>query len=804
MRRSHLLFALLLTLIASAAFAADQGRITGRVTKAEGGAVGGVVVVLNETGDAVLTDSNGSYAFEHLPPGTYSLSYTAGDNGESETGVTVNAGQTTRVNKSVDWVLSMAETITVFAASRKTERLVEAPASVTVIGEEQIATIAASGQLPKLVENAPGVDFSQSGIYDINFNARGFNSSLNRRILTLIDGRDPAIPFLGAQEWAAVSFPMDELSSVELVRGPGSALYGPNAYNGVLNMTTKQPRFSQGGKLTITAGELGTGRADARFAGALGNDTFYRVLGGYMESEDFTRSRTPTSPIEYSVPCTATLRANCLPREAIPLKTDEREIAYGGLRLDKYWQSLAFTVEGGIASIDGPVFQTGLGRAQVTDVTRPWARVNLNHTHWNVLAYYDGRESNDQFLLSSGANTFEDSYNARAEIQGNYGFMDDKVVLIGGGSYTEQSVDTANPQGVQTLMDRKHTEDQQSLFGQVTWNVGERLKLVGAARWDDSSLHDSQFSPKGSAVFSISPNQTLRATYNEAFQVPNYSEFFLAAPAGQPLNLAALETALRPVIGNVQLGFGSVPLLARGNANLEVEEITSYEIGYSVIAGGKAYVTIDYYQNELQNFVTDLLPGANPAFAPYAPPSSLSPQQAAVVLGALRGALPASIFAGFTNLANGNPAVVLSYANAGEVDTEGFEIAMNYYVSNRWIIDANYNWFEFEVKKGTTRPGDVLIPNAPGHKYNLGVSYRGSRFGASAHYRWVDDFPWATGIFIGDVPSYGVMNMTADYRINDMLAIGVNASNVFDHDHRESFGGDIIGSRALGWVSLTW
>ena len=457
MRRSHLLFALLLTLIASAAFAADQGRITGRVTKAEGGAVGGVVVVLNETGDAVLTDSNGSYAFEHLPPGTYSLSYTAGDNGESETGVTVNAGQTTRVNKSVDWVLSMAETITVFAASRKTERLVEAPASVTVIGEEQIATIAASGQLPKLVENAPGVDFSQSGIYDINFNARGFNSSLNRRILTLIDGRDPAIPFLGAQEWAAVSFPMDELSSVELVRGPGSALYGPNAYNGVLNMTTKQPRFSQGGKLTITAGELGTGRADARFAGALGNDTFYRVLGGYMESEDFTRSRTPTSPIEYSVPCTATLRANCLPREAIPLKTDEREIAYGGLRLDKYWQSLAFTVEGGIASIDGPVFQTGLGRAQVTDVTRPWARVNLNHTHWNVLAYYDGRESNDQFLLSSGANTFEDSYNARAEIQGNYGFMDDKVVLIGGGSYTEQSVDTANPQGVQTLMDRKHT-----------------------------------------------------------------------------------------------------------------------------------------------------------------------------------------------------------------------------------------------------------------------------------------------------------------------------------------------------------
>ena len=68
---------------------------------------------------------------------------------------------------------------------------------------------------------------------------RGFNSSLNRRILTLIDGRDPSVPFLGSQEWAAVSFPMDELATVELVRGPGSALYGANAFSGVLNMTTR-------------------------------------------------------------------------------------------------------------------------------------------------------------------------------------------------------------------------------------------------------------------------------------------------------------------------------------------------------------------------------------------------------------------------------------------------------------------------------------------------------------------------------------------------------------------------------------
>ena len=75
--------------------------------------------------------------------------------------------------------------------------------------EEQIEAAAPSGQAPRIIESAPGVDFTQSGLYDFNFNARGFNSSLNRRILTLVDGRDPSVPFLGAQEWAALSFPMD-------------------------------------------------------------------------------------------------------------------------------------------------------------------------------------------------------------------------------------------------------------------------------------------------------------------------------------------------------------------------------------------------------------------------------------------------------------------------------------------------------------------------------------------------------------------------------------------------------------------
>ncbi|HEX6160068.1 MAG TPA: TonB-dependent receptor plug domain-containing protein, partial [Thermoanaerobaculia bacterium] len=288
-RRSFLSLILgcLLLLSATSLFAAD-GRIVGRITRADGSGIGGVIVSVPDTGRAVLTDSSGEFTIS-VAPGTYALQFVAGEQVASEN-VTVTSGTTTRVDKQVDWNLSIAETITVYSASRRTERVVEAPAAVTVVPQEEIEAVAASGQAPRLVESAPGVDFTQSGLYDTNFNARGFNSSLNRRILTLIDGRDPAVAFLGSQEWAALSFPIDEMASVELIRGPGSALYGANAFSGVLNMTTKQPRLHQGGRLLVSGGDLNTRRADIRHAGGFGNELYYRVVGGYQHSDDFARS----------------------------------------------------------------------------------------------------------------------------------------------------------------------------------------------------------------------------------------------------------------------------------------------------------------------------------------------------------------------------------------------------------------------------------------------------------------------------------------------------------------------------------
>lgn len=791
----------ILTLLAAPLFAAN-GRIAGRITRSDGSGIGGVIVQVVELSRAIVTEPDGSFSMD-VPEGTYSLQFVAGDQAATETNVRVTGGQTTTLNKEVDWRLSVAETITVYSASRRTERVVEAPAAVTVMAQEEIEAVAASGQAPRIIENAPGVDFTQSGLYDTNFNARGFNSSLNRRILTLIDGRDPAIAFLGAQEWAAVSFPLDEMQSVELIRGPGSALYGANAFSGVLNMTTRMPKDNPGGRLLLTGGDLDTRRADFRHAGGLGGEWYYRLVGGYQQSGDFARSRNVT--VEYTVPCASASQINCLRREARPLAMEEVNVKFGGLRFDKHFaNSNVFTVEGGYATLEGPVFQTGIGRVQVTDVERPWARVNYNMPHWNIGAYYDARKAENQIALASGAGLYEDSHNAHAELQTNWDFMGGRTRVVGGVAWNNQQVDTANPQGFHTLMAEAKDETQQSVFGQVDFDVTDRLKLVGAARWDDSTLHEAQFSPKAAVVFSVNTNHTVRYGYNRAFQRPNYSELFLTAPAGAPVPLAALAGAnpqsapLAPVL--TQLGFGSLPILARGNENLDVEKVQSHELGYAGIFGGKVFVTFDVYQSNMTDFVTDLLPGVNPAFGAYQIPTALPAAVRAgldafftAALGANRGGL---------TTVNGAPALVFSYANAGEVDTRGAELAVNYYIGRNVVLDANYSHFDFEVKD--QRQGDRLLPNAPESKFNLGLAWRGPRFDARVAYRWVEEFDWAAGVFVGTIPQYDVVNLAASYNINDRFRFGVDISNLFDDEHYEAFGGDLLSRRALGFVGIGW
>ncbi|MEE8368115.1 MAG: TonB-dependent receptor [Thermoanaerobaculia bacterium] len=809
--RTLILAGLVFLMVAVPSNGQGSGSLAGTVAREDGSGIGGVTVVVNELGLAEITRSDGSYSISQIAAGTYSITFTLGSNVQVEEGVEVAAGATTRLETTVDWSISFAETIVVMSASRRAERIVEVPAAISVITALEIKREASHGQLPKLLEFTPGAEVTQSGIYDYNLNTRGFNSSLNRRVATLIDGRDPSVPFLGAQEWAALSFPLDDLASLEMVRGPSAALYGANASSGVLNMTTKAPRDSQGGTLRLTAGELNTTNADLRWAGSLGSEWYLKAVGGIRQSDDFSRSRRGQA--EYAVPCTVSGQIECLPQEGALLSPTDVEITFGALRLDKNLSSgKLFTIEGGQSTVKGPIFQTGIGRVQVVALDRPWARTNFYAERWNLLAYYNKRDASKQTALAAGTNLTLNTENYQVELQGNWDLADGRARIVLGGAYSEDDIDSFDPtQGAQTLMFEPVSSDQQALFGQLDWEFSDKVKLVVAGRWDDSTLHDARVSPKAALVFGLSHNSTLRLTYNEAFQVPNYSEFFLQANVAAPLPLQAFEAFCTPF--GVSCGFAPGPtrILALGNKDLELEEIKTIELGYSGILGGSTYLTVDYYNSKSENFITDLLPQlgtalgrTNPNFGPYTPPADLPAPVAAALLATLQGALGPAFFI-LTNNVDGTPILgAVSYSNFGKVDTQGIDIGLNHYFQNDWTFSLSYSWFDFDVKEDLPGFDSLLLPNTPENKLSVGMAYVGSRFDAGFDARWVDKFRWAVGPFVGDVESYVTADLNSNYQLNDNWSVGVSIANLFDEKHFESFGGDILERRALGNVVLSW
>ena len=206
-----------------------------------------------------------------------------------------------------------------------------------------------------------------------------------------------------------------------------------------------------------------------------------------------------------------------------------------------------FTFEGGLADVSGPVFQTGIGRVQLQEVQRPWARVNFNADSFNILGYYTGRKAPKQAALASGSNLALDTHRYAVEGRGNWDFADDKVRIVAGASAAAEDIDSEDPDtGRQTLMFEAVDANMQALFGQLDWHFTDQFKLVLAGRGDWSSLHEFQFSPKGSLVYTVNSSNTLRFTYNEAFQVANYSEFFLQADVARPVDLSGLEAFCAP------------------------------------------------------------------------------------------------------------------------------------------------------------------------------------------------------------------------------------------------------------------
>lgn len=772
---------------------AGETRLAGRVLGASGSGIAGVSVALDGAFVTAVTDGDGKWMLPVDGEGPWTVVLTLGDRSETVVGAVPGRW----IETAVEGWESFGETVTVRAASRYAQRIVDAPAAVTVLGPEEIERRSVHGQLPRLLASSPVAELAQSGLYDFNLNTRGFNGSTNRRVLTLLDGRDPSLAvFSGAQEWATLTFGLDRLESVELVRGPGAALYGAGAYNGVLDLRTRPVRSSLGGHLQASVGELSTRGIEIRHAQDLGRLGFVEIHGGGQRSEDFFESRVDGAEIDGE-----------LPPEVIGPPLDEVELALAEVR----WESdlgpdRVVAVEAGTGRAEGASALSGAGRLQRLDVRRPWARLAWTEPRWNAVASWTGRDSHGEVSLATGSPIYLDSSRLAAEIQGNVPFARGRGRAVGGLSWSKLRVDSADPEGRGTLFPEPVTSEHEAVFGQTDLALGSRLRAVASLRWDDSDLHDARWSPRIALVLAAGRGRSLRLSWSEAFLSPTISEKNVRLAVAPPLDLSGLEEALAPLLGGIPLGLDSVPLLAVGSDALEAEEVQTWELGYGGAIGARTWIEASVYRSELSNFTSNLIPvlgtGLGPLVDPrlWEPPSGLSDEAAEAVRAALAQALPPTFLVAAD--VDGSPFVpLLSFGSFGEVTTTGVELAAHSALGP-WRFDGGLSWFDHEVDLQAAE--NPLAPNRGEWQFALGLAWSGERFDAGLDARWSEGFDYRSGIFVGPVPSYLVVDATIDAPLGESWELGLAVSNLLNDAHIEAFGGDRIGRRALVRLRRCW
>ena len=186
----------------------------------------------------------------------------------------------------VEIFFAPAETVT--SAVRHAQPLELSPSAVTVITREDIETSGARA-LSEVLRLVPNMDVYMVTPLWYALGVRSDTTISSNTMLLLVDGRDVTMEFFGFPMWAVNNFSMDDVERIEVIRGPGSALYGANAFSGVVNVITRKPGDGPRASVSIRGGERGQTELACSATEKFG-PLALRVSAGF-DREDFWTSR---------------------------------------------------------------------------------------------------------------------------------------------------------------------------------------------------------------------------------------------------------------------------------------------------------------------------------------------------------------------------------------------------------------------------------------------------------------------------------------------------------------------------------
>jgi len=479
----------------------------------------------------------------------------------------------------------------VVTASRVGQDPLDSPSTLTVLTAEDIRLSPATN-IPDLLRGVVGVDAMSlaSGQQDISI--RGFNRELANKVLVLIDGRSTYLDFLGATLWATLPVSLEEIDRIEVIRGPGSAVYGANAVTGVINIITKTPGEEPRTVFRGSGGSTGYGSGSVYTSQRVGR-TSYRLSGGYNQVGRWAKA---AKVLDGNNPADSALTSPLVDNENTGMR-----VLRANARIDRSIGSKGYlSLSGGLSRANTIEFYNigALGDYVIDGLEHQYIRADAGYGSLHFRAFMNNDSAiTGPYVTQKGARDLDAKFAANTidlELEAPLVFSTgpiDHVLNVGVG-YRRLDVRFGYLAGG---FEQPYGQNHVRGFLNEELSIG-KLKLVGSLRVDKHPLLKVQqtISPRAAVIYRLFDKTSLRATAGSAFRQPNNIESYM------DFNLPSTTD------GAYIRDFGSTTLAP--------EKITTVELGVHDESTYFHAADVVVYYNRVTNliFLDNVTPGIQP------------------------------------------------------------------------------------------------------------------------------------------------------------------------------------------------
>jgi iron complex outermembrane receptor protein len=428
--------------------------------------------------------------------------------------------------------------IDVTSVSKKSERLLDAPASIYVITSEDIRRSGATS-LPEALRLAPNLEVSRVNSSSYAISARGFNNAIGNKLQVLIDGRAVYTPLFSGVFWDTPDVFMQDVERIEVISGPGATLWGTNAVNGVINVTTRRAADTQGAMAFAGTGNLENGFG-ARYGAPLGADGSIRIYGKSFDRGDTTRENGTSA-------------------------SDSWSKAQVGFRADWGGATNGFTLQGD--TYTGTLDQLAAPDTNISggNLLARWERDLLGGGHVQLQSYFDNTVREIGGSIAEHLNIADVQFQHSLQQTGAH-------AIIWGGGY-RAARDRIDNIPLIAFLPADRNLDWVDLFAQDEIAlIGDKLKLTGGAKVERNPYTGAEFLPSVRLAWKPTPQQLVWSAYSRAVRTPSRLDRELFSPANPPFLLA-------------------------GGPDFQSEVANVYELGYKVQPTSRISYSVTVYHN---------------------------------------------------------------------------------------------------------------------------------------------------------------------------------------------------------------